>query len=81
MSGGEGATVVSLAEAIESHGELLERALGSLVGVEDPFVARNEADWRDGVLVHVPRGVKLTEPVRIEVPVDAERHARSAGAP
>ena len=71
VSGGEGATVVSLAEAVESHGELLEGALGSLVSIEDPFVARNEADWRDGVLVHVPRGVRLTEPVRIEVPVDA----------
>jgi Fe-S cluster assembly protein SufD len=69
LSGGEGATVVSLAEAVESHPELLQQALGSLVPVEDPFVARNEANWRDGVLVHVPRGVKLTEPVRIEVPV------------
>ncbi len=69
LSGGEGATVVSLAAAVETHGELLERALGSLVPVEDPFVARNEADWRDGVLVHVPRGVRLAEPVRIEVPV------------
>jgi len=69
VSGGTGATVVSLAEAVESHAELLREALGSLVPIEDPFVARNEADWRDGVLVHVPRGVKLTEPVRIEVPV------------
>ena len=69
VSGGTGATVVSLAEAVETHGALLEEKLGSLVPIEDPFVARNEADWRDGVLVHVPRGVKLTEPVRIEVPV------------
>ncbi|MBN9622649.1 MAG: Fe-S cluster assembly protein SufD [Actinobacteria bacterium] len=77
VSGGEGATVVSLAEAVESHGELLEAALGSLVPVEDPFVARNEAAWRDGVLVHVPHGVKLAEPVRIEVPVDASGSAVS----
>ncbi len=69
LSGGEGATVVSLAEAVDSHAELLRDALGSLVSIEDPFVARNEADWRDGVLVHVPRGVKLEDPVRIEVPV------------
>jgi Fe-S cluster assembly protein SufD len=69
VSGGSGATVVSLAEAVESHAELVEAALGSLVSAEDPFVARNEAAWRDGVLVHVPRGVKLEEPVRIEVPV------------
>jgi Fe-S cluster assembly protein SufD len=77
VSGGGGATVVSLAEAVESHGELLERALGSLVPIEDPFVARNEADWRDGVLVHVPRGVKPAEPVRIEVPVEASGSAVS----
>jgi len=77
ISGGEGATVVSLAEAVESHAELLQEALGSLVPVEDPFVARNEADWRDGVLVHVPRGVRLTEPVRIEVPLDASGNAVS----
>ena len=77
ISGGGGATVMSLAEALETHGELLEEKLGSLVGVEDPFVARNEADWRDGVLVHVPRGVKLTEPVRIEVPIDASGSAVS----
>jgi Fe-S cluster assembly protein SufD len=71
VSGAEGATVVSLAEALSSHAELLHRHLGSLVPIEDPFVARNEAGWRDGVLVHVPRGVTVAEPIRIEVPVDA----------
>ena len=63
--------MVSLAEAVDSHAELLEVALGSLVPIEDPFVARNEATWSDGVLVHVPRGVRLSEPMRVEVPVDA----------
>jgi len=72
VEGGEGATVLSLAEAVGSHADLLEAALGSLVPVEDPFVARNEAGWRDGVLVHVPRGVRLSEPIRIEVPLDAD---------
>lgn len=70
VEGGEGATVVRLSEALGTHSQLLEDRLGSLVPVEDPFVARNEAGWRDGVLVYVPRGVKLGEPVRIEVPVD-----------
>jgi Fe-S cluster assembly protein SufD len=65
----DGAMVVPLAEAILSHSELVEGALGSLVPIEDPFVARNEASWSDGVLVHVPRGVKLSEPIRVEVPV------------
>jgi Fe-S cluster assembly protein SufD len=77
VEGGEGATVISLREAIDSHPELLQERLGGLVPVEDPFVARNEADWRDGVLVHVPRGVRLTEPVRIEVPLDASGNAVS----
>jgi len=70
VTGGEGATVISLAEALSSHPQLLEERLGSLVPVSDPFVARNEAGWRDGVLVHVPRGVRVSEPIRIEVPVD-----------
>ena len=71
VSGAEGATVVSLAEALSSHNDLLHERLGSLVPVEDPFVARNEAAWRDGVLVYVPKGVQLSTPIQIEVPVDA----------
>jgi Fe-S cluster assembly protein SufD len=72
VSGAEGATVVSLSEALTSHGDLLRERLGSLVPVEgDPFVARNEAEWRDGVLVYVPSGVTVSEPIQIEVPVDA----------
>jgi len=68
----EGATVLSLVDALSSHPELLHERLGSLVAADDPFVARNEAEWRDGVLVYVPRGVKLTAPVQIEVPVDRD---------
>ena len=59
----EGATVLPLAAALESHDELLRERLGALVPIEDPFVARNEATWRDGVLVHVPAGVRVTEPI------------------
>ena len=70
IEGGEGATVLPLAEALESHDELLRERLGALVPVEDPFVARNEAGWRDGVLVHVPRGVRLSEPVTKELPME-----------
>jgi Fe-S cluster assembly protein SufD len=72
VSGAEGATVISLSDALSSHAELLQERLGSLVPAEDPFVARNEAGWRDGVLVHVPRGIKVAEPIRIEVPVDRD---------
>ncbi len=72
VSGGEGATVVSLAAAIASHPDLLESRLGSLVPAEDPFVARNEAGWSDGILIHVPAGVRLAEPIRVEVPLDSD---------
>ncbi len=64
-----GATVLPLAEAAQSHPELVEGRLGALVPADDPFVARNDAAWRDGVLVHVPAGVALKEPIRVEVPV------------
>ena len=77
IGGAEGATVVSLADAVGSQAELLQEHFGSLVPVEDPFVARNEAGWRDGVLVHVPRGVTVAEPIRVEVPVDREGGAVS----
>jgi Fe-S cluster assembly protein SufD len=70
IAGAEGATVISLAEALSSHSQLLEERLGSLVPAEDPFVARNEAGWRDGVLIHVPRGVRVAEPIRVEVPLE-----------
>lgn len=70
IQGSEGAAVIPLGEARDSHAALLEERLGSLIDAGDPFVARNEAAAGDGVLVHVPAGVKLSEPIRIEVPVD-----------
>jgi Fe-S cluster assembly protein SufD len=75
VSGAEGAVVVSLAEAVTSHGDLVSERLGSLVPTEDFFVARNEAGWRDGVLVYVPSGLRLSEPIQIEVPVDEDGKA------
>jgi Fe-S cluster assembly protein SufD len=72
ITGGEGATVLPLSVALESHAELLRERLGALVPVADPFVARNEAGWRDGVLVHVPRAVRVGEPIRVELPLDED---------
>ena len=71
----EGATVLPLAEAVESHASLVEGRLGALAPGDDPFVARNDAAWRDGVLVHVPAGVRLEQPIRIEVPLDRDGEA------
>ncbi len=72
ISAGAGATVLPLGDAVDSHPELIEGRLGALVPSDDPFVARNEAGWRDGVLVHVPAGVKLREPIKVELPLDED---------
>jgi len=64
-----GAIVLPLKEASESRPELVEGLLGSLAPADDPFVARNDDAWSDGVLVHVPAGVKVSEPIRVEVPL------------
>ena len=66
----DGATVLPLAEAVESHPELVEGRLGALAPAGDPFVARNDAAWRDGVLVHVPAGTRLETPIKIELPLE-----------
>jgi Fe-S cluster assembly protein SufD len=65
----EGALVLPLAEAAESHPEIVEERLGALAPADDPFVARNDASQREGVLVHVPAGVKVADSIRVEVPV------------
>ncbi len=66
--GDPGVPVVgSLATAAENLGDVIEGALGSVVASEDPFVARNDASWDEGLLVYVPRGERLAAPARIEV--------------
>ncbi|CAN5405926.1 Fe-S cluster assembly protein SufD [soil metagenome] len=65
--GAEGPIVMPLAEAAEKLPELVRERLGSLVAVDDAFVSRNESNWQDGVLVYVPRGVRLESPVQLEI--------------
>jgi Fe-S cluster assembly protein SufD len=50
-----------------------EELLGTLVGADDKFTAHNAAAWKHGLLVHVPEGVELEQPlyVRIANSVDA----------
>ena len=76
---GDGVVVMPLAEASERHGDLVRDRLGSIVPARDVFVARNESRWRDGVLVYVPDGVTLEEPIRLGVSAeaDAEAHWRA----
>ncbi len=56
--------VMPLALAAERYAEIVERHLGSVVSdAESPFVARNEALWSDGLLVYIPKGVELSQPI------------------
>ena len=59
--------MLPLAEAAATRPELLRAHLGAIVAADDPFTARNQARWRDGLLVYVPRGQRLSEPVRLTV--------------
>jgi len=60
----EAPIVMPLSQAVEQHGDLVDRHLGSVVPVgDDPFVARNAAEWEGGAFVYVPRGTKLDAPV------------------
>jgi len=65
--GGDRPIICDLTTAIGRDGDLVGGRLGSVVAASDPFVARNEQRWRDGVLVYVPRGARLDEPVRLEI--------------
>jgi Fe-S cluster assembly protein SufD len=70
-----GAVFTSLAQAVESHPELLERFLGTVVPADEKFSAANAARWHDGVLLHVPAGVSVEAPLRSLVELTDEGSA------
>jgi Fe-S cluster assembly protein SufD len=63
----DGVLVMSLSAAVAQHPELVEQHFGSIVSGDDPFVARNEADWQGGAFVYVPRGVQVQTPIVVTV--------------
>ncbi len=71
----DGVIVAPLALAAREHPELVERHLGTVVAGEDPFVARNDAEWVGGAFVYVPRNVTVEQPIAVTVVQDAERSA------
>jgi Fe-S cluster assembly protein SufD len=58
-----GVIVAALDQAAREYPELVERHLGTVVSGEDVFLARNEAGFRGGAFVYVPRGVELDHPI------------------
>jgi Fe-S cluster assembly protein SufD len=61
----DGVIVATVAQAAIDHPELLARHLGSLVSEDDAFVALNDAGFRAGSLVYVPRGVAVQQPISL----------------
>ncbi len=59
----EGVVVTSLEQAAGDYPELVQRHLGTVVSEEDVFVARNDAGFRGGAFVYVPRGVAVEQPI------------------
>jgi Fe-S cluster assembly protein SufD len=41
--------------------------LGTLIGFDDKFTAHNAASWKSGLLVRVPEGVELEQPLYVRV--------------
>jgi Fe-S cluster assembly protein SufD len=46
--------------------------LGELVGSDEKFAAHNAALWEHGLLVHVPKGIVLEQPLYIRIVNDVE---------
>jgi len=62
----DGVIVASIEEAAGEYGELLRRHLGTLIGPgDDVFVTLNDAGFRAGSFVFVPRGVELSAPISL----------------
>ncbi|MDX6641577.1 MAG: Fe-S cluster assembly protein SufD [Solirubrobacteraceae bacterium] len=56
--------IMPLSQAVETHGELVDKWLGSVVEAgENVFTARNAAEWAGGAFVYVPAGVKVEAPI------------------
>ena len=61
-----GVVVKSIVEAALDHKALLSGYLGRIVPpATGKFAALNGAFWSGGIFIHVPRGVRLDEPIRI----------------
>jgi Fe-S cluster assembly protein SufD len=68
----EGVLVMSLAEALVEHPELVEPHLGQHADFKShPFVALNTAFWRDGAFVYVPPGKVVEAPIQLSQVVAA----------
>jgi Fe-S cluster assembly protein SufD len=63
----EGIEVVHAPEGVTFEPLANHPRLGTLVGVEDKLTAHNAAEWRHGLLVHVPKGMEIEKPLYVRI--------------
>ncbi|MEY4225842.1 MAG: hypothetical protein RL190_599 [Actinomycetota bacterium] len=68
----QGVAFGSIRRLAEERPELIEPLLGTIVGCDEKFAAENAALWTDGVLLHVPAGVKVAEPFHVAYEIATE---------
>lgn len=61
-----GVVLMDLDRAAMQRPELLRHHLGTLVGADDLFTAESLALYGGGLVLYVPRGVRLAEPLRLQ---------------
>ncbi len=62
----KGLVISSLSEAANSHAELIEKHLYSLIGGSSgKFEAMNSALWNDGIFIYVPDNVEVKKPLHL----------------
>ncbi|MEX2532276.1 MAG: Fe-S cluster assembly protein SufD [Gemmatimonadota bacterium] len=63
----KGVVLTSLRAAVESHPELIQELLATQALPADlgKFQALNAALWTDGILLYVPKGVRMERPIRV----------------
>lgn len=61
----EGVLFCSLREAAIKHPAIVERYYGRLAPMSDPAVALNTMLLQDGVMIYVPKGVRIEKPLQL----------------
>jgi Fe-S cluster assembly protein SufD len=62
----KGVVVMDLEQAAQEYEGVVREQLGRAVAIDSAkFAALNSAFWSAGVFIHVPRGVRIEQPIRI----------------
>ncbi|MDE6489387.1 MAG: SufD family Fe-S cluster assembly protein [Paramuribaculum sp.] len=61
----DGVVFASLSQTATEHPELVEPFYGSVAPIGSPTVAVNTLFAQDGVIIRIPRGVKMTRPLQL----------------